>query len=95
MANLSIPLKNKIVNIDNSATIYELQIPLTAELTSNDDLIELGVGVQDYGIVIVPADASATTEVVGLKTGGKSYTCAVTSITGGTVGGNLTFAEVV
>ena len=95
MANLSIPLKNKIINIDNTATIYELQIPIGAELTSNDDLIELGVGVQEYGVVIVPADASADDEVVGLTSGGKDYTCAVTSITGGTVGGNLTFAEVV
>lgn len=93
MANMAIYLKNKLINLDSTATIYELEIPLTAELKSNEDLVELGVAVEDYGIVIVPTGTVASDEAVDMTYNDGLYHCAITTLEGGTVGSTITFVE--
>lgn len=87
--------KNVIGGLGDETAIIEMEIPTTAILASTPELIELGVGVEEYGLLIFPADAgtNATTETVKLISDGAEYIAPFASILSADVGDPIGFSD--
>lgn len=64
--------------------------PDTAHLVQTNDLVKIGVGVQKYGAVIIPATASSQTIKLVAEMGGATYTGATTINSNSDVGVTVT-----
>lgn len=64
--------------------------PDTAHLVQTDNLVKIGVGVQKYGAVIIPATASSQTIKLVAEMGGATYTGATTINSNSNVGVTVT-----
>lgn len=101
-ATISLPetLTAKIISKDVSeeATVFAISLenngttlaPNTANLVQTEELTNIGVGVQKYGALIIPATASSQTLTLVAEMGGATYTGATTIASSSAVGANVT-----
>ena len=101
-ATISLPetLTAEIISKDVSeeATVFAISLendgatlaPNTANLVQTDALTKIGVGVQKYGALIIPASASAQNLTLVAEIGGATYTGATTITSASEVGVTVT-----
>lgn len=101
-ATISLPetLTAKIISKDASdvATVFTISLedngntlkPNTANLVQTEALTKIGVGVQKYGALIIPATASSKALTLVAEMGGATYTGATTITSASAVGATVT-----
>lgn len=101
-ATISLPetLTAKIISKDtsNEATVFAISLendgvtiaPNTANLVQTEALTKIGVGVQKYGALIIPATASSKALTLVAEMGGATYTGATNIASASAVGATVT-----
>lgn len=85
-------------DVSEEATVFAISLendgatlaPNTANLVQTEALTNIGVGVQKYGALIIPASASAQSLTLVAEMGGATYTGATTITSASAVGAKVT-----